>query len=506
MKHFTKNISMNLSRFTAAVVFLSLCACQKTGHEGPEVPETFDVSPYAEKGWDIYTGAGYRYGASIIVNDDSSIDLWLAATGGTFAEGVKTYLSEEKVAQPLGTDNTLAQYFEFDEDFACVSLFCPSWSSKDEGFTLSLYNWAGDYASTLAGSPAATARFDNYTDNSWLAIRREGNSEGSGKFPAGKYLWVMSEGTSNSGIWKSITPGSAGNTNAESYINGEKIEGQFLSMINITEGSSDVYWDKIVYMHSDDGGKNWSEEVNSLLPTEGSRDALSCCDPGAACWGGYYYIGYTSTENKAGRYNHVYMARSKKPDGPWEKWNGNGWGGNNPQPVVTFEGAPSAFGAGEPCMVVVDGTIYLYYSWNDWNSTTTRLSTAPASDENWPALLKDEGMVIDKTEMPSPDHSDVKYVERSKKFIAIHAVERDTDESYLQIWESEDGKNFTMGEKVGGELCKGIINAGMSGDASGHVRPDSEQYLCYAHSDAPRTWGHWATWWSPLTWKRQSSK
>ena len=83
-----------------------------------------------------------------------------------------------------------------------------------------------------------------------------------------------------------------------------------------------------------------------------------------------------------------------------------------------------------------------------------------------------------------------------------YAVERDTDDSYIQIWESADGIDFEMAGRVEGSLCKGIMNAGMSGDGMGHVRPGTVQYLCYAHSDAPRTWGHWATWWSPLVWER----
>lgn len=489
----------NVSVLILLVSLLSLPACRKEAGIGGEVPEIYDVTPYAEQGWDIYTGTGYRYGASIIVNDNGSVDLWLAAPGGTFGDGVKTYLSDEQEAQPLGTEGTLSQYFEFSDEFVGIGIYCPSWNSSQESFTLSLYTWDEDYGTTVSGTPVATARFEKYTDNSWLRIYAGGG--GQEKFPAGKYLWVMSEGTSNSGIWKCVTPGSANMTGAVSYISGVETEGQFCSMICTSVGSSEIYWDKIVYMHSEDGGRSWTDEAATLLPTEGSRDALSCCDPGVACWGGYYYIGYTSTENKSGRYNHVYMARSSSPAGPWEKWNGSGWGGDNPQPVISYNGTPSGFGAGEPCIVVLDGTVYLYYSWNEWNTTTTRLSTAPASDMNWPALLEDRGTVIDKTDMTAPDHTDVKYVERSRKFIAIHAVERDTDDSYLKIWESADGISFSEKGKVGGELCKGIINAGMSGNGEGHVLPDTPQYLCYAHSEDPRTWGHWATWWSPMTWK-----
>lgn len=489
-----------LNALILAAVF---CSCEKDPGTESGTPEfeVYDVVPVAEQGWDIYTGTGYRYGASIIVNDDESVDLWLAAPGGTFGEGVKTYLSDEQEAQQLGTDGTLAQYFEFDESFARISLYCPSWNSTQESFTLSIYEWNSDYAGTVAGEPLASRRFEKYGDNSWLDLYAGDDETGTEKFPAGKYLWVMSDGTANSGIWKCTVSGSSSQTNARSYVDGEEISGQFFSMICTSAGSNEIYWDKIVYMHSDDGGKTWTDEVPTLLPTEGGRDSLSCCDPGVACWGGYYYIGYTSTMNQSGRYNHVYMARGTSPDGPWEKWNGSGWGGD-PSPVVTYDGTLSGFGAGEPCIVVLDGTVYLYYSWNEWNTVTTMLSTAPADDENWPARLESRGVVIDKTDMEDPDHTDVKYVERSRKFVAIHAVERDTDDSWIQIWESEDGISFTKAGQIRGELCKGIINAGMSGDGEGHVRPDIVQYLCYAHSDEPRTWGHWATWWSPMVWER----
>ena len=157
----------------AAILSAALLSCEKetdTGNGTPGEEEVYDVVPVAESGWDIYTGTGYRYGASIIVNDDSSVDLWLAAPGGTFGEGVKTYLSDEKEAQPLGTEGTLAQYFEFDEDFVRISLYCPSWNSTQESFTLSLYAWDTDYDNTVAGEPLAACRFEKYGDNTWLDL------------------------------------------------------------------------------------------------------------------------------------------------------------------------------------------------------------------------------------------------------------------------------------------------------------------------------------------------
>ena len=196
---------------------------QGSGETPPEA-EVYDVAPRAGQGWDIYTGTGYRYGASIIVNDDSSVDLWLAAPGGTFAEGYNTYLSEEQEAQPLGEGRTLAQSFEFQEEFVCVSIYCPSWNSTRESFTLSIYAWDTDYGTTVSAEPAASVRFENYRDNSWLKIYADEAQTGSVKFPAGKYLWVMSDGTANSGIWKCVDPGSAPGINAVSWIDGHEID------------------------------------------------------------------------------------------------------------------------------------------------------------------------------------------------------------------------------------------------------------------------------------------
>jgi hypothetical protein len=43
-------------------------------------------------GWDIYIAGVYRYGPSIIINDDNTIDAWFAAPGDKYDEyGKKNY-------------------------------------------------------------------------------------------------------------------------------------------------------------------------------------------------------------------------------------------------------------------------------------------------------------------------------------------------------------------------------------------------------------------------------
>ena len=87
-------------------------------------------------------------------------------------------------------------------------------------------------------------------------------------------------------------------------------------------GGDSGEWDRITYRSSTDDGKTWSAEKIVVYPTPGSMDGNSCCDPGAVYFNGYYYIGYTSTLNDGGYCNNIFVARSKNPDGPVEKWNG----------------------------------------------------------------------------------------------------------------------------------------------------------------------------------------
>ena len=92
-------------------------------------------------------------------------------------------------------------------------------------------------------------------------------------------------------------------------------------------GDGEDEYDWVTYRHSDDGGKTWSDEKVVLSPSPNTPDALSICDPDAFYYDGYYYLGYTSTINKneKGLCNSVFLARSKEPDGPYEKWNGSGY-------------------------------------------------------------------------------------------------------------------------------------------------------------------------------------
>lgn len=269
------------------------------------------------------------------------------------------------------------------------------------------------------------------------------------------------------------------------------------SIITNADGSIDMWtagpgdkdqWDWIFYTHSPDGGKNWTKEQVVLTPTPGSDDFYSCCDPGVIKIGEYYYIGYTSTVNSKGIENNVFVARSLNPAGPYEKWNGNGWGGK-PESIVTYNGDVTTFGAGEPSFIVVKDKLYIYYTWKDGALNQTRLSVADATDENWPATMEYQGVAIDHT-FESEDSSDVKYIEDCGKFVAINTVNRFSEDSSIGIYVSDDGLNFKISNFMKTNTSHCCHNAGISSRANGHILLEDDVFMVYAYGDI---WGLWAT-------------
>lgn len=269
------------------------------------------------------------------------------------------------------------------------------------------------------------------------------------------------------------------------------------SMIMNADGSIDAYfsapgtcdeWDWISYRHSPDGGKTWTKEKSVLQPTPGSQDFFSCCDPGIIKIGDYYYLAYTSTVVEGGVDNNVFVARSKNPDGPFEKWNGEGWGGK-PEPIVVFTGNPERYGAGEPSMVEVNGTLYLYYTWRDDGVNQTHVAVADANDENWPSTLEKKGIAMRHT-YNAIDSADVKYVEDYGKFIAVVTCDRFTTESFVGLYVSEDGVNFRESNAMKTNISHCCHNIGITGRPNGHIRLSDDIYVAYAYGDQ---WAYWPT-------------
>ncbi len=255
-------------------------------------------------------------------------------------------------------------------------------------------------------------------------------------------------------------------------------------------------WDVIRWRRSADGGKNWSADAVVLQPTAGSRDAFSTCDPGAIKLGGYWYVGYTSTEDSRGTNNQVYVARATAPAGPYEKWNGAGWGGA-PQPIATYAGDASKYGAGEPSLVERAGQLYLFYSYVD-AAGYTDLAVAPdASAADWPAHLVAKGHAITRR-TNGEDSTDVKWAPSLGRFVGVTTVDRFGPNATVGVYESFDGLAFTPTPYLGARAQPGAHNVGVSGDALGHLDPASATFVSYAYQPPGKSWGDWPTFLDPV--------
>ncbi len=258
---------------------------------------------------------------------------------------------------------------------------------------------------------------------------------------------------------------------------------------------ADGEWDWIAYRHSPDGGETWTPEKMVLNPTQGSMDFYSNCDPGVVYFNGYYYLGYTSTLNSTGACNNLFVARSQNPDGPFEKWNGEGWGGEHPQPICYYTTDYTKFGMGEPSFVELNGTLYIYYTDICPSGDYTMVATADATNENWPATMQFHGVAVEK----NTDSLDIKYVEEWGKFVGVATGDRMGAASWLGIFESNDGIHFEMIDVVRKDTYSHLHNAGLSSRRNGHINltEDADKLrVIYAYGSG---WGTWNTRVQPIT-------
>ncbi|MCR4907436.1 MAG: hypothetical protein K5985_01290 [Lachnospiraceae bacterium] len=281
-------------------------------------------------------------------------------------------------------------------------------------------------------------------------------------------------------------------------------------------GDGNREYDWVTWQHSDDGGTTWSDEKVVLCPTPNSLDALSVCDPDVFYYEGYYYIGYTSTIDNThnGFCNSVFIARSANPDGPYEKWNGSGWGGQ-PMPLIYYDGIGLGWGIGEPGFVIVDDTLYIYTTKSTYSKDLTMLRstevrTADITKEDWPEHLDYCGYAFIVSEDGSDgtedysyfdfDSWDVAYVEESGLFVSVCANRRFTSRSTILYFESTDGISFKRVSELNTNVFCGCHNCGIMGDALGHIKPGAPALIGYAYAGINNPeWGIWATRFAPLS-------
>ena len=250
-------------------------------------------------------------------------------------------------------------------------------------------------------------------------------------------------------------------------------------------GNNSTQWDWITYRHSGDG-KTWSAEKTVLKPTPNSPDQCSVCDPGLIYFNDYYYLAYTSTNDygRKGYNNSAFVARSKNPDGPFEKWNGTSWGGA-PEPIIRYEGSPNGWGIGEISFVIKDEDLYIYYTYFDENGGSTYLAKADLVDD-WPLTLREKGAVCPRSYQ---DSLDVAYSKDLDTFLAFSIEYRMSESSRVIIYESKTGTDFVKKDTTKTNVENYAHNLGVSKDEQGHINVKDELVIGYGYG---RGWGKWS--------------
>ena len=266
-----------------------------------------------------------------------------------------------------------------------------------------------------------------------------------------------------------------------------------LDMWFSSPGNNSTKWDYIRYRHLDCDG-NWSKEEIVLTPDNNSLDHFSVCDPGVIYFNGYYYLGYTSTTNEDGYDNNVFVCRSENPNGPFEKWDGEDWGGK-PVPIIEFDEDESYWGAGEISFCIKEDKLYCYYSWEGEEGYVVKVMTADLCDD-WPNTLEYQGIAFYKGS--GEDSCDVVYVEEYDMFLAFAIEYRLSSMSKIVVYESYDGFNFNKATTVEENVVKYAHNIGISKRLDGSIDLNDDLYISYAYDKGDYTWGKWYTYFQPI--------
>jgi hypothetical protein len=282
------------------------------------------------------------------------------------------------------------------------------------------------------------------------------------------------------------------------------IEDSVIHMWTCSVGTGSTEWDVIRYHHSNDNGQTWSPDEVALVPTSGTLDTYSCCDPSVVKINNYYYIGYTSTTNPTGAQNQLFLARSLVPNGNYEKWNGTGWDSSHPQPIVAYHGPPTAYGIGEPTLVLKDNLIYVYYTNSDGIGSYTDLAIAQLNSTNqdtWPLYLQYKGHVIYRRVNLSEDSTDIKWCPELQLFIGVTTINRFSVQATVGVYVSTDqyGLEFQPIPYIGARVQLGTHNIGISGSTSGwYYLENQTHFVSYAYQPEGSGWGNWPTYLTPV--------
>ena len=232
----------------------------------------------------------------------------------------------------------------------------------------------------------------------------------------------------------------------------------------------------IVYNFYDSGSGQWSDYKSVIQTEAGYLDSYSISQPSAIKLGDYYYVAYTGSSNNEegtqGNCAGLFVARAEKAEGPYEKWDGQSWGGTT-KPFLYYDGPDTMPGAGDVSLIELDGTLYIYYSWNSADLkgepvSEIRLAKANASDENWPGTLQTYGSVCRGKGQISG--LEVKYSEETGKMFGIGIENRGSSDCAIVCFEGNSPEKLSRVSAVRSGIYDSITSIGISGSVNGHIR------------------------------------
>ena len=150
----------------------------------------------------------------------------IIASAGTIANPNKEAVHVHDVTgnhSPIEITSTkvIAQYINIDKPFVSIETCCPSYSDAVGNLTFTLYKWAGDVDASMKGSPIAKKEWVDFKDNGWIGVFAD---EGKA-WPAGEYLWTLSDPVQKVGIWKAAFDNLDTDIIQTSYVDGQEVEG-----------------------------------------------------------------------------------------------------------------------------------------------------------------------------------------------------------------------------------------------------------------------------------------
>ena len=118
--------------------------------------------------------------------------------------------------EPMRVTGTLSYRAIVNQSFTGFSFAMPTWNNAESYATLSIYKWLGTYEATLAEQPIAAQTFDPLADNqqNWVTFDPQ---------PAGEYLFHISEGSYDVGVWTNLDPN---NPKGFLYLDGKEQRGE----------------------------------------------------------------------------------------------------------------------------------------------------------------------------------------------------------------------------------------------------------------------------------------